>query len=547
MDTSKYPPPGQNPFVFPDFALDLRKFDLTGSPGNYLFDWETQLPPISVPQEILDNLQNVEGHVQYLMDQNILAVQRVQNLDYRMGQVKSYAEYMSHWATNLEQNTQNLGNSAQVAFEKAHEAVQTLGQATEKILAEQNAQKEYIKKLEEDRKNDKNRRDEMENFVLKTQKEVDGIGNAVTEMISQMRDTLRKVHGELEQTQAENLELKKKLENEQKSRKQTEENLSLIVENLEEWKLFVEKNAEKTQHDMGIMQSKLSEIEGWWDSDHQSSPAPCPEKSVERPKISPEPASWETKIKQALLGENQDIATKSPEIEIEKDKSSHKTGDVSDSSANLPKNTQKRLEKSSADQTGIILEEESEDENPSQISEPSVIQFVPTPPKKDSEVQTKKDKKPPVKAKKTQSTQIMEPVKRILFEDEEEVNDEIVHISDEEQMMKGHGDANTGLGLAPMLAIWGGVEAPKFSGKMEDWVDFATLWKRYIQLYEESLHQKIPEVLKLEMLQKSLDEDNRYILQASLEEHVTYEDFWTQLEKGMCRTVWNFIVGIGKK
>ena len=99
-----------------------------------------------------------------------------------------------------------------------------------------------------------------------------------------------------------------------------------------------------------------------------------------------------------------------------------------------------------------------------------------------------------------------------MFEDEEEIDGEIVQKKKDVRMVKMTGDIGTS--LAPMMMIWQGVEQPKFSGRVEDWTTFENSWKRYLALLEESIGRSIPNSIKFEVLKSAIDDVNRVILQA---------------------------------
>ena len=123
----------------------------------------------------------------------------------------------------------------------------------------------------------------------------------------------------------------------------------------------------------------------------------------------------------------------------------------------------------------------------------------------------------------------------IYFEDEEVIDGKVVEKKTSNVHMvfgTGTGDA---AGLAPMMAIWGSIKAPFFTGGIGAWADFDNEWQRCIRMLEDGLGRAIGSDMKLEIFSNCLDQDNRQILQAKRAQGQNFQEIWEDFEKRYVR------------
>ena len=85
-----------------------------------------------------------------------------------------------------------------------------------------------------------------------------------------------------------------------------------------------------------------------------------------------------------------------------------------------------------------------------------------------------------------------------------------------------------------LLQILGNISQPKFTGKSDDWEQFAKDWQEYIRVISTLVPGgSLPDVLLLQVLKGCLDEATKKELQKTLEGNplLTYALFWAQLQK----------------
>jgi hypothetical protein len=83
-------------------------------------------------------------------------------------------------------------------------------------------------------------------------------------------------------------------------------------------------------------------------------------------------------------------------------------------------------------------------------------------------------------------------------------------------------------GISPYLMFLKGLEIPLSSGEVEDFID----WKINIRQCLDVLGDqgKLPNAMKLELLSRALDPDNKNILQAHREKGGGYEEFMKSID-----------------
>jgi hypothetical protein len=96
-------------------------------------------------------------------------------------------------------------------------------------------------------------------------------------------------------------------------------------------------------------------------------------------------------------------------------------------------------------------------------------------------------------------------------------------------------NTGNGAGLAPMMAIWGNIKSPFFTGEVGAWADFEGEWKRYIRMLEDGVGKIIGADMKLEIFSNCLDPDNRQILQAKRTQGQKFEEIWEDFERRYVR------------
>ena len=98
-------------------------------------------------------------------------------------------------------------------------------------------------------------------------------------------------------------------------------------------------------------------------------------------------------------------------------------------------------------------------------------------------------------------------------------------------MIRGtHPPPHALVGIAPLLLLLKELEAPRFSGALEDYVD----WRIAIRQFTGLLASEgggLPEAIKLEVLNKALDETNRSMLQTFRERGGNFEGFMAELDR----------------
>ena len=86
-----------------------------------------------------------------------------------------------------------------------------------------------------------------------------------------------------------------------------------------------------------------------------------------------------------------------------------------------------------------------------------------------------------------------------------------------------------------MMAIWGNIKSPFFTGEVGAWADFEGEWKRYIRMLEDGVGKIIGADMKLEIFSNCLDPDNRQILQAKRTQGQKFEEIWEDFERRYVR------------
>ena len=79
-------------------------------------------------------------------------------------------------------------------------------------------------------------------------------------------------------------------------------------------------------------------------------------------------------------------------------------------------------------------------------------------------------------------------------------------------MIRGSHPSQTMISIAPMLLLLKELETPRFTGSLEDYVEWIIAIRQFTGMLA-SEGGVLPEALKLEVLNKALDETNRSILQ----------------------------------
>ena len=103
-------------------------------------------------------------------------------------------------------------------------------------------------------------------------------------------------------------------------------------------------------------------------------------------------------------------------------------------------------------------------------------------------------------------------------------------------MVRDESQAGFGnLAVNPILGqILGAMVRPHFSGRVEDWQQFAKDWLEYVKVLTSMVPpgQEMPDILLLQALKGCLDEITRQELQKLMEENpeLTYTLFWAQLQ-----------------
>ena len=89
--------------------------------------------------------------------------------------------------------------------------------------------------------------------------------------------------------------------------------------------------------------------------------------------------------------------------------------------------------------------------------------------------------------------------------------------------------SQTIVNMAPLLLLLKELEAPIFTGALEDYVDWRIAIRQFMGLLA-SEGGMLPEAIKLEVLKKALDETNRNILQTFRERGGNFEGFMQELD-----------------
>ena len=86
-----------------------------------------------------------------------------------------------------------------------------------------------------------------------------------------------------------------------------------------------------------------------------------------------------------------------------------------------------------------------------------------------------------------------------------------------------------------MVAIWGNISSPYFTGEVGDWADFEGEWKRYVRMLEDGTGKVLGSDIKLELFSKVLDPENKQILLAKRAREETFDEIWDDFEKRYIR------------
>ena len=83
------------------------------------------------------------------------------------------------------------------------------------------------------------------------------------------------------------------------------------------------------------------------------------------------------------------------------------------------------------------------------------------------------------------------------------------------RMVRDEMDVKGNLFMNPLLVqILGGLQKPKFSGKVDDWPQFFKEWQEYVRVLSSMVPgEGIPDVLLLQILKACLDEQTKRELQ----------------------------------